>query len=188
MDRDLLTFLVDLKQYGLEQDIPNVTERGGQFLNFLVRMSGAKSILEIGSANGYSTIWLAEAVQKNDGRLTTVDFSEPTFMQAKDNLKKVGFDSVVDFHFGNALQVIPGFEADRRFDFLFVDGQKNSYWDFWQVSKPFLEKGALIVFDDVMAFPEKTQSFLEKIKTETAYEQLTIPLDGDDGILLLYET
>ena len=119
MNQELLGFLKELKQYGIENDIPNVTERGGRFLNMLVKMTGAKQILEIGCANGYSTIWLADAVKQNGGKIYAIDHSKPTFESAKKNLVKVGLSDTVDFYFGNALEVIESIINPDLFDFVF---------------------------------------------------------------------
>lgn len=188
MDKKLLNFLRELKQYGIENNIPNVTECGGRFLNMLVKMTGAKQVLEIGCANGYSTIWLADAVRQIGGKIYTIDHSKPTFESAKENLVKVGLSDTVDFHFGNALEVIPNITNPDLFDFVFVDGEKRSYWDFWNTIKDRLSQNAVVVFDDVLSFPEKTEPFMEKIKDVLGFDLVVLPIDGDDGVLLLIKT
>ncbi len=188
MNQELLSFLKELKQYGIENDIPNVTERGGRFLNMLVKMTGVKHILEIGCANGYSTIWLADAVKENGGKIYAIDHSKPTFESAKENLIKVGLSDIVDFYFGGALEVIPTITSPNLFDFVFVDGEKRSYWDFWNAIKDRLAQNAVVLFDDVLSFPEKTEPFMEKIKDVIGFDQVVLPIDGDDGILLLLKT
>lgn len=185
MNQKLFGFLKELKQYGIENDIPNVTEQGGRFLNMLIRMSGTKQILEIGCANGYSTIWLADAVKSNEGKVHTIDHSKPTFEAAKENLSKVGLSDVVDFYFGDALEIIP--TINQKFDFVFVDGEKKSYWDFWEMIQDKLEPNAIVIFDDVLSFPQKTEPFMKKIKDVLGFDQLVLPIDSDDGILLLYK-
>ena len=117
-------------KFRIENDIPNVTEVGGRFLNMLIKMTQAKQVLEIGCANGYSTIWMAEAVRKNGGKVSTIDFSKPTFEAAKKNLAKAGLSDYVNFYFGNALVVILDIEEPEQFVFIFVDGEKKSYWAF----------------------------------------------------------
>lgn len=188
MKKELLKFLRELKQYGIENNIPNVTERGGRFLNMLVKMTGAKQILEIGCANGYSTIWIADAVKENGGRIHAIDHSKPTFESAKENLVKIGLSDTVDFHFGNALEIIPTITNPDLFDFVFVDGEKRSYWDFWNAIRGRLSQNAVVVFDDVLLFPEKTEPFMEKIKDVIGFDQVVLPIDGDDGVLLLLKT
>ncbi len=185
MDQDILNFLQILKKYGFKNDIPNITERNGQFLNILVRMSGSKKVLEVGCANGYSTIWLADAVYQNKGRMISIDFSKPTFESAKENLKKAGLSDVVDFRFGDALEVIPTIRRPQKFDFIFIDGQKRQYWDFWRAFEGRLSNKAIVVFDDVLSFPHKTEDFMKKIKKVSGFDQVVIPIDGEDGVLLL---
>lgn len=185
MNESLESYLAILKQFGIENNIPNVTEIGGRFLHMLVLMNESKSVLEIGSANGYSTLWLSDAVRQNGGRVTSIDFSAPTYQQAKKNIDEAGFSDIVDFHFGNALSVIPDFPNGTLFDFVFVDGEKRSYFDFWKVIQPFLEPCAVIIFDDVLAFPDKTQPFLQSIKSVKGFSQVLLPIDEGDGVLLM---
>lgn len=186
MEHYLINFLKELKQYGIVNDIPNVSERGGRFLNMLVKITGSKSVLEIGSANGYSTIWLADAVCKNDGKVTSIDFSRPSLDAAKDNLAEVGLHKHVDFHFGDAFKVLPKIKKPAVFDFIFIDGEKRRYWDFWELVSDRLSESALVVFDDVISFPEKTDAFMKKIKAVIGFDHLVLPINQRDGILLLY--
>ena len=185
MNKKTLNFLKNLKAYGLQNNIPNITERNGRFLNMLIKISGAKRVLEIGCANGYSTIWLADAVKHNGGKIISVDFSKPTFESAKENLEKAGLSDYVEFKFGNALEVVPKIKSPKKFDFIFVDGQKRQYWDFWKAICGRLSDKAIVVFDDVLSFPHKTQDFMNKIKKVKGFDQVILPIDGDDGILVM---
>lgn len=184
MDQKIQQFLKGLKQYGKENDIPNVTEHVGEILNNLIRVKTPKNILEIGCANGYSTIWMAEAAKSVNAKIYAIDHSKPTFELAKRNLMESGLQSYVNFYFGDAIDVINNFPSELMFDFVFVDGEKAKYLDFWNAIKPKLSEKSVVVFDDMVLFPEKTKSFSEAIKNESDFEQLLMP-DGDDGILLL---
>jgi len=185
MKSDLRKFLKELRAYGVQNNIPNVTDEVAKFLNMMIHVKRPKNVLEIGCANGYSTIWMAESAEKVGAKLHTIDHSAPTFEEAKKNLEEVGFAKVVEFHFGDAVEVISEFSEDLKFDFVFVDGEKASYLDFWKAIEPRLMAGAVVVFDDMMAFPEKTKSFHEFIQSADGIDQLLIPIDGDDGILLV---
>jgi predicted O-methyltransferase YrrM len=185
VEKELLDFLKDLKQYGIENDIPNVSERRGRLLNMLVKISKAKNVLEIGCANGYSTIWLADAVHQNGGKVVTIDFSKPSLQSAKDNMTKAGLLEVVDFYFGDALEIIPTITTPKKFDFIFVDGEKRSYWDFWGAIQNRLSTNAIVVFDNIFLFPDKTESFMKKIKGVVGFTQVVLPINGDDGVLIL---
>ncbi len=188
MNPSLKTYLHVLKQYGLQNNIPNVTDEVGQFLNMMIKIKKPKTILEIGCANGYSTIWMAEAASQVGAMIHTVDHSAPTFAEAQKNLKEVGLEAYVTFNFGDAREVIPQMQNPLSFDFVFVDGQKASYLDFWNLVKDRLSPQAVLIFDDMLAFQEKTKSFSESIKNLEGFDQLTIPMDEKDGILFMLKT
>lgn len=188
MDAFLQANLKKLRQYGLEQNIPNITDEVGQFLNMMIKLKKPKTILEIGSANGYSTIWMAEAAQQVGAKIHTIDHSAPTFEEAKQNLKEVKLDQEVEFYFGDARLVIPQFPPSLLFDLVFVDGQKASYLDFWKLIHPRLNLEAMVVFDDMLAFQEKTRPLSEALKNLPGFDQLLIPIDQSDGILIMLKT
>jgi predicted O-methyltransferase YrrM len=185
MKEDLTKFLKELRAYGVKNSIPNVTEEVGQFLNMLIQIKRPKTILEIGCANGYSTIWMAEAARKVGARLHTIDFSIPSMREARQNLSLSGFSDIVETYLEDAVKFVPKMDNRLRFDFVFVDGQKNSYLDFWKVIQDRLLPGAVVVFDDMIAFPKKTGPFYECIQSAEGAEQLLIPIDKNDGILMV---
>lgn len=185
MRKELTNYLKKLRAYGVENSIPNVTEEVGRFLNLLIRVRKPKRILEIGCANGYSTLWMAEAAKAVGAKVHTFDFSRPSLAQAKDNVAEAGFLDTVEFTLDDALKGVPKMEKKLLFDFVFVDGQKSSYLDFWKVIQSRLRPGAVIVFDDMMAFPEKTKKFSEFIGSAQGIDQLLIPIDPGDGILFI---
>lgn len=180
---DFGVFLKELKQYGIKKNIPNISEEVARFLSLMIRISKSKTALEIGCANGYSTIWLAEALRKNGGKLTSIDFSTPSLKQAKENLEKVGLEDVVDFKFGDALKIIP--QMEQKFDFIFLDAQKGNYHLFWDLIKPKIHADSIVVVDDVIKFPEKTALFMKQIEKEVEFEFQILPLDEDDGIMII---
>jgi predicted O-methyltransferase YrrM len=187
LEERIQSYLKNLKEYGIKNDIPNVTEKVGRFLNLMIRIKEPRNILEIGCANGYSAIWMAEAVSKAKVgvRIHAIDHSKPTFEEAKKNLSEIGLDKFVKFYFGDAIDMIENMDSKQMFDFVFVDGEKKSYLDFWNVIQPHLTAHAVVVFDNMVAFPEKTKEFSETIKSVTGFDQILLPTDEDDGILLL---
>ncbi len=185
MKQELVDYLKNLRQYGLENDIPNVTDEVGRFLNMMIKIKKPKTILEIGCANGYSTIWMAEAACDVGAMIYTVDHSAPTFAEAQKNLKEVELSDHVSFNFGDARNILPQMPSSLYFDFVFVDGQKASYLDFWNLLQSRLSPGSMLVWDDMLAFQQKTKSFSEAVKNLKGFDQLLIPIDKDDGILLM---
>jgi len=183
MTENLKLFLKALKQYGLAKNIPNISGKVGNFLNCIIKISKAKTGLEIGCANGYSTIWLAEAFERNEGKLTSIDFSVPSIKQAQENIKKTGLNEVVEFKCGDALKIIP--QLKQKFDFIFLDAQKGNYHLFWNLIKTKIHAESIVIADDVIKFPEKTAKFMEQIKKEAEFYNQILPLDEDDGIILI---
>jgi len=183
MKAERIKFLADLKAYGIENNIPNVSENTAKMLHFLVSMKKAKSLLEIGCANGYSTIWLADAMEQNGGKMFTCDVSEPSFLQAVENIKTLGLDSIVEMQFGDAKEIFK--ESTKSFDIIFIDARKKHYHIFWELAKKMLNENGLIIIDDVIKFPEKTQEFHDTMEKEKDWEKVIIPVDGDDGVMLV---
>jgi len=188
MKESLVNFLQELRDYGVQHRIPNVTERVARFLSMLIQIRKPKMILEIGCANGYSTIWMAEAAERIGARIYTIDHSAPTFAEAQKNLEEAGLSQVVKFHFGSAVKVISKMEGDLKFDFVFVDGEKVSYLDFWKAIEGRLAEDAVVIFDDMMAFPKKTGAFYDYIRLAEGVQQLLIPIDGEDGVLMVMKS
>lgn len=181
----LKTYLKTLKAYGQKNNIPNVSETVGQFLNMMIKIKRPQHILEIGSANGYSTLWMASAARGLGAQIYTIDHSEPTFKQLEENLSKTGFNDVIIPHFGKALEVIAEFPEGLKFDFVFVDGQKAQYLEFWEAIQSWLSEDPVLIFDDMLAFPKKTKVFSQYLEALEGWEQLILPLDEGDGVLMM---
>lgn len=129
----------------------DVSALQGKMLNLLARMCGARSILEIGTLGGYSTIWLARALPA-DGRLVTLEFDPHHAQTAGENIGRAGFSAQVELRVGAAAETLPVLAAEGAgpFDFIFIDADKPSnpiYLD-WAVrlSRP----GSVVVLDNVV--------------------------------------
>jgi predicted O-methyltransferase YrrM len=182
MDQQIETFLRALKQYGIKKNIPNISPQLGKFLNNLVKILNCQNILEIGCANGYSTIWMAEAMDKNKGKMVVIDRSLPSLKAVKNNLAQFSFSSLIELIEGDAVHILPKFK--QKFDLIFVDAQKNLYAQFWELAKNLLEKNGIIIFDNVRKFPEKTQDFWRLIENQSKFEYLEIPQEKDAVVML----
>ena len=185
MNSELKQYLSELKAYGIEKNIPNVTEVVGHFLNIMILIHRPKTILEIGCANGYSTLWMAEAARKAGFEDYIMANSRPTFEEAQRNFSETGFDDIICPYFGEALSIIADFPKSTYFDFVFVDGKKAAYLDFWHAIRPRLAKRAVIIFDDMIAFQKKTKPFSDFIASVPDFDSVLLPIDEGDGILLL---
>ena len=129
----------------------SVSPSSGKLLTMLVSISGAKSVLEIGALGGYSGICLARGFGK-EGKLISLELEESYAKLANSNLAKAGFGDQVSYMTGLALQSLEKLAADNnRFDFFFIDADKENYENYLEACLQLAEPGALIISDNVLA-------------------------------------
>jgi len=136
-----------------DADLPaiDVTPLQGKFLELLVRISGARRILEIGTLGGYSTIWLARALPA-DGIVVSLELEPSHAKIARANLKKAGLAERVEIRVGRAAGTLKKLVAEGSdpFDMIFIDADKASYPDYLDWSLKLARHGTLIVADNVV--------------------------------------
>ncbi len=180
---DIESFLLKLRKHGLENTIPNISDENARFLRDMIHIGGVKNLLEIGTANGYSTIHLCIALRENGGKLTSIDYSLPSYEEAVENIKTVGMDDIATLIFGNALIELPKLPQES-FDMIFIDGQKKRTIDFFKLSYPLLKDGGFFIIDDVIKFAEKMSSFYEFL-AEKQIAHSILKIDEDDGVMMI---
>ncbi|WP_394850040.1 O-methyltransferase [Pendulispora brunnea] len=128
-----------------------VSPAQGKFLHLLARIAGAKSILEIGTLGGYSTIWLARALPPN-GRLVTLEADPKHAEVARANFARAGLDKVIDLRLGLALETLPKIAAENRgpFDLVFIDADKTNNVGYFDWALKLARSGSIIVVDNVV--------------------------------------
>jgi len=125
-----------------------VAPNQGKLLNLLARMAGARTILEIGTLGGYSTIWLARALPAG-GKLVTCEYEPKHAEVAKANLARAGFgEDVADIRVGAALDTLPTLTGP--FDFVFIDADKANLANYVRASLELSRPGTTIVVDNVV--------------------------------------
>jgi predicted O-methyltransferase YrrM len=129
----------------------NVAPNQGKFLHLLARLAGSRSILEIGTLGGYSTLWLARALPPG-GRLVTLEFDPRHAAVARENFSRAGLADRIDLRVGRAVDTLPLLLAEGRspFDFIFIDADKPSYPDYLAWSLQLSRPGSVIVADNVV--------------------------------------
>jgi predicted O-methyltransferase YrrM len=137
------------EQAGLPQI--DVTRLQGKFLEFLVRISGARHILEIGTLGGYSTIWLARALP-GDGRIVSLELDPHHAEVARANLENAGVLDCVDLIVGPAIDTLPTLRNSvaAPFDLIFIDADKESYPQYLHWALKLSRPGTVIVADNVV--------------------------------------
>ena len=129
----------------------DVSPPQGKLLNLLVRMSGARRVLEIGTLGGYSTIWMARALP-SDGRLVTLEYEPRHAEVARANIERAGLSGKVDIRVGRAIDNLPGVAAEGLgpFDFVFIDADKPSNPLYLDWALKLARPGTVIVLDNVI--------------------------------------
>jgi len=128
-----------------------VAPNQGKLLHLLARMLGARSILEIGTLGGYSTIWMARALPPG-GRLITLE-AEPKHAEvARANFARAGVGDVIDLRLGRALDTLPQLAAEGLgpFDLFFIDADKPSIPEYFDWALKLAHAGSLILVDNVV--------------------------------------
>lgn len=170
-----------------QKDFWNLSRESANFLNMLVKISGAKNAVEVGTSNGYSGIWLANALKRNGGKLTTIEYYEKRIVLALENFKKCSVDDIITVKQGSACEVLEELCSDENFevDFAFIDANKKEYVKYFETINPRLKKGGIIVADNITSHAEKVSTFVDKIKSDLNY-QVEI-LDLPAGMLVAYK-
>jgi predicted O-methyltransferase YrrM len=109
----------------------NITPDTGEFLLLLIRALKAKRVLEIGTSNGYSTLWLAQAVQPLGGRVTTLELAPHKADMARVNFQRTELLAVIDLREGDAQGFIKQ-QPPATFEFIFLDANRGQYVTWWQ--------------------------------------------------------
>lgn len=175
-------FLKNLKKHWIENEIPNISEVNARFLRDLIKIKKAKNMLEIWTANGYSSIHFALELEKTWWKLTTIEFSKLSHDKALENFEIAWVSEIINAINWNALFVIP--ELKETYDFVFIDGMKRRTKDFLELVWDKVENGWIIIIDDVIKFREKMVWFWEYLEEKNIKYNI-IPIDIDDGIVMI---
>jgi predicted O-methyltransferase YrrM len=160
----LQSLLAELEQFGKANDsstsecarkMLNITRDTGEFLAVLVRATLARRILEIGTSNGYSTLWLADAARAIGGAVTTVEFSDYKVGVASKNFDRSGLTPYISLVHDDAGCVLER-SSDSAFDFVFLDSERPEYPRWWPNLRRVIRPGGLLVVDNATSHTLRT--------------------------------
>ena len=146
----------------------NITRDTGEFLAVLVHATVARRVLEIGTSNGYSTLWLAEAARDVGGQVTTVELSEFKIRLASENFARAGLSPFIRSIHDDAGRVLERSEADA-FDLVFLDSERPEYPGWWPSLRRVLRPGGLLVVDNATSHPEQMAPFVALVKADAGF-------------------
>jgi predicted O-methyltransferase YrrM len=141
-----------------------VSEEDGRFLRVMIAGSGARRVLEIGGAYGYSAIWMGLGLRQTGGRLTTIEYDPARAKAAAENIRKARLADIVTVIAGDAFREIP--KLDGSFDFVFLDAWKRDYQRFFDMMLPRLELRGLFLAHNVVNKQAEMRDFLDAIKND----------------------
>jgi predicted O-methyltransferase YrrM len=140
--------LLELEQHGIREGIPVVDRAAGRFLSVLVHCMQANRILEIGTAYGYSTLWMALALPPA-GKIWTIDPDIERTEIAASYFRRAGVDDRIEIINQPALEVLEPF-PQRNLDIVFIDAKKTEYEDYLEAVVPMLKRSGIVVVDNLL--------------------------------------
>ena len=161
-----------------------VSEEDGRFLRVLVASRGAKSVLEIGAASGYSGIWLGLGARESGGRVVAIEYDAARAKEAAANVRQAGLDDVVRVISGDAFKEIPRLQG--TFDLVFLDAWKPDYKKFFDVVYPRLSPGGVFVAHNVVNKKSEMEPFLRTVQTHPGLFT-TIVSPSSEGMSVSYK-
>jgi predicted O-methyltransferase YrrM len=183
MEQHLRELLRELEEHGRENDA-QATERSQMMLNLeppsaqlvsiLVRASGVKRALEVGTSNAYSTIWLAWSMAVAGGRIISIDRNPHKHVLAQENLRRAGFLDAVDLLTGDAAEIVRTLQGP--FDFVFLDADRRKFPEILEALQPKIAPRALVIADNVLSHPEEIADYLKIISSRADFHHTTVPV------------
>jgi predicted O-methyltransferase YrrM len=154
----------------------NVEPESALLLSKLVRSRQAKQVLEIGTSNGFSTLWLADAVNATGGFLTTLEIETNRTTMAQRYIEQFGFSDHVSCMTIDAGRFLA--DANEHYDLIFLDAERSAYMGYWPSLKRLIchNAGSLLLVDNVISHQEEVWDFLSVIESDPDVMVTVIPV------------
>jgi len=153
----------------------NLEPEAASFLWVLLQALRAQAVVEVGTSNGYSTIWLADAMRLTNGRVVSLDVDQTAQREAAANLAAAGLDSYVDLHAIDGGRFLARRPADSV-DVLFLDSERPEYAGWWPHPKRVLRPGGLIVIDNVLSHADEVVDCRAQIEADSQLASTIVPV------------
>ena len=191
MKKELIALLKELEQRDTQERIKglpssvrmrNITPDVGLYLNIMIKAVKAKRILEIGTSNGYSTIWLGLAAKENGGQVITLEIDTKKVSMAKENITRAGLTDDVTIIEGDAKATIKQFT--QEFDFVFLDAEKEDYIEYFDLVFPIVKVGGIVIADNVISHAEYLNEYLEHVRANPNTQSVLVPVGRGEELTI----
>ena len=188
MDTALTALLAELESFGASNDASttdrarrmlNITRDTGEFLRVLVRATSARRILEVGTSNGYSTLWLAEAARPLGGKVTTLEASDSKIALATANFARAGLSDFVELVPGDAGPFLCR-APDGGFDLVFLDSERSAYVGWWPDLRRILRPGGILVADNATSHACEIAPFVAVVSGDPSFATSLVPVGNGE--------
>jgi predicted O-methyltransferase YrrM len=158
----------------------------GRFLYVLALARQAKSIVEVGTSHGYSTLWLAAAARANGGKVVTCDRNLERIAAARRNFADAGLAEVIEIVDGDARETLRG--RTEPVDLLFIDSEKSLYETFFDVVYQRLTRGGVVVADNALSHRDELEDYISYVENHPNLESVMVPIGRGLEISVKLET
>jgi len=176
-----------------EKRLNCISKNIGMFYNILLKSTNAKNILEIGTSVGYSGLWFADAIISNtqfNGQIITIDREKFKIDNATRNFEEAGVSYIIKIMEGGARKILHEIKDELNenyFDFIFIDADKESYIEYFDLCLPLVKKGGIIAADNIL-FPERFNQimadYLSHVRSKSNVQSVTIPIDNGEEVTI----
>ena len=175
-----------------EKRLNCISKNIGTFYNIMLKSIHAKNILEIGMSVGYSGLWFADAIMSNtqDGQIITIDREQFKIDTATRNFEEAGVSSLIKIREGEARKILHEIKeefGENYFDFIFIDADKESYIEYFDLCLPLVRKGGIIAADNIL-FPERFNKmmadYLSHVRNNPNVQSVTVPIDNGEEVTI----
>lgn len=165
----------DALQHERIQRYRNIEPDSALFLAMQIRIQQSKTILEIGTSTGYSTLWLANAAQNTQGHVTTLEIDPSRTAQAQHYAQELALDDVIDFWVGDAQKFLE--KSTDQYDFILLDAERDAYVGYWAYLKNMIHpQGGVLIVDNVISHAAEVKSFIELAKNDGRFITMTLSI------------
>ena len=193
LEKDIDYETKHLDEIPSEKRLNCVSKNIGMFYNILLKSINAKNILEIGMSVGYSGLWFADAVMSNkqlNGQIITIDREKFKIDSARQNFEEAGVGTLIKIRNGEARKILREIKAEfneNYFDFIFIDADKESYIEYFDMCLPLVRKGGIIGADNILLperFNEMMADYLSHVRSNPNVQSVTVPIDNGEEITI----